>query len=353
MKQRHFRKGPRAQACGSFSFPGKIISSEGAAALAVFEAKGKTALLSDAFVLRQFGPKIKNKKEMENILFPGECSPGNFFRIKTMLLEKNIETLIAAGGGKTLDLAKYLKREIPGLFLINIPTSAATCAAATPVSVMYDEKGVYMDTLDVLCPDTVIIDYEIFYDLPMPFFAAGAIDAMAKYYETAAYCENTKKPNPYDLFMLQTIKRSYMRLKKLITEKWLRPDLALKKELADLIITQSAQLSCLGRFTVTAGLAHALAHSVTASAGARQYLHGEHVAAGLIIQEQYLKNEERLKEIENLAAIMDLPASFMGLGVTKKELPEVEKLYNALISREKIYIPERDDMVYNIIRSQY
>jgi glycerol dehydrogenase len=118
--------------------------------------------LSDAFVLRQFGPKIKNKTEMENILFPGECSPGNFFKIKTMLLEKNIETLIAAGGGKTLDLAKYLKREIPGLFLVNIPTSAATCAAATPVAVLYDEKGVYMDTLDVMCPDTVIIDYEIF-----------------------------------------------------------------------------------------------------------------------------------------------------------------------------------------------
>jgi glycerol dehydrogenase-like iron-containing ADH family enzyme len=353
MKQRHIGKGPHAKACGSFSFPGKIVSGEGAASLAASEAKGRALLLCDPYILRQFGPKIRKNTEMEHIPFPGECSPGNFFRIKTAILEKPVQTLIAAGGGKTLDLAKYLKREIPGLFLINIPTSAATCAAATPVSVLYDENGVYMDTLDVVCPDVVIMDYEIFYDLPMPFFAAGAIDALAKYYEMAAYCENTKKPDPYDLFMLQTIKHSYMRLKKLIREKWGRPDNALKKELSDLIITASAQLSCLGRFTVMAGLAHALAHAVTAAAGARKYLHGEHVSAGLIIQEQYLKNGERLKEIEELAAIMDLPASFSGLGVTKNDLPETEKLYDSIVSREKIFIPEREVMVYNIIKAQF
>jgi hydroxycarboxylate dehydrogenase A len=219
--------------------------------------------------------------------------------------------------------------------------------------VLYDEKGVYMDTLDTFCPDILIIDYEIFYDLPMPFFAAGAIDTLAKYYEAAAYCENIKNPNPYDLFMLQAIKRTYMRLKKLITQKWMRPDLALKKELTDIIITGSGQLSCLGRYTVTASLAHAVAHSVTASAGAREYLHGEHVAAGLVIQEQYLKNTERLSEIENLAAIMDLPVSFFGLGVIKQDLPAAEKLYNAIVSREKIFIPKRDEVVYNIIKDKF
>jgi glycerol dehydrogenase len=353
MKQRHLKKGLHAQACGSFSFPGKIIRGEGAAGLAVSEAKGKTVLLSDNYVLRQFGPKIKNKTEMEHIVFPGGCSPGNFFRIKTVLLEKGIGTLVAAGGGKALDLAKYLKREIPGLFLINIPTSAATCAAVTPVTVLYDEKGVYMDTLDTLSPDVLIMDYEIFYDLPMPFFAAGAIDALAKYYEAAVYCENTKKPNPYDLFMLQTIKRSYMRLKKLIIEKWMKPDPALKRELADILITESGQLSCMGRYTVTAGLAHAIAHSVTASAGAREFIHGEHVSAGLVLQEQYLKNAERLSEIESLSAVMDLPVSFLALGIRKQELPALEKLYNAIIFREKIFVPKMDEIVYNIIGSQY
>lgn len=382
MKQRHIRKGPPAKACGSFSFPGKIISSEGAAALASVEIKGKAALLADNYVIKLFGPIIKSGVEIENLVFPGKCSPGSFFTLKNILMDKNIETLIAAGGGKAMDLAKYLKREIPGLFLINIPTSAATCAAATPVSVLYDEAGVYMDTLDTVCPDAVIIDYKIFYDLPMPFFAAGAMDSLAKYYEAAAYSENTKEQDPYDLFMLQTMKRSYMRLKKLILEKWARPDLALKKELTDIIITDSAQLSCLGRFTVTAGLAHAIAHSATASAGAREFLHGEHVAAGLIVQEQFLNSEvkspsggasakadqnskfknkdktgtqnaERLAEIEALAAIMDLPVSFPALGVGKKELPEAEKLYNSIVSREKIFIPERDEMVYNIIKGQY
>lgn len=353
MKQVHYNKGPYAKACGSFSFPGIIISEPGAAAQALGRAKGKPALLSDKYVARLFGAKIRNNAEMESIVFPGECSPGNFFRIKNILLDAGVETLIAAGGGKALDLAKYLKREIPGLFLINIPTSAATCAAATPVSVLYDEKGVYMDTLDTLCPDVVIVDYEMFYDLPMPFFAAGAIDAMAKYYEAAAYCENTKDAGPYDLFMLQTIKLSYIKLKKLVLENWRRPDNAVKKQLVDLIITESAQLSCLGRHTVTAGIAHALAHSVTASPRANEFLHGEHVAVGLIIQEKYLKNQEQLAEIRELCAIMELPASFQDLGVTEEDLPAVEKLYNSIISREKIFVPKRDVLLYNIVESQY
>lgn len=355
MKQLHYRKGPHADACGSFSFPGKIINSEGALNAARIEAKGKTVLFCDSYVFRQFGPKIRGNsaEEIQYIDFKGECSPGNFYGVKTQLLDMGAETLLAAGGGKTLDLAKYLKREIKGLKLVNIPTSAATCAAATPVSVLYDEGGVYMDTLDVMCPDVLIIDYEVFYDLPMPFFAAGAIDALAKYYEAAAYCENTKKPDPYDLFMLQTIKQSYARLKELIIEKWSRPDNELKKEMTDIIITESGQLSCIGRYTVMAGLAHAIAHSLTASMRAKEFLHGEHVAVGLVIQEQYLKNAERLAEIENLAAIMDLPVSFLELGVDKKELPEVEKLYNSIVAREKIFVPKRDILVYNIIEAGF
>jgi glycerol dehydrogenase len=353
MKQRHINKGPRGTPAGPFSFPGQVINREGAAALAPEFVKGKAALLADSYVARQFAPAIKNGSEMELLNFAGECSPGNFHKLKTQLIEKDVETLVAAGGGKAMDTAKYLKREIKGLNLINIPTSAATCAAFTPVSVLYGEKGVYMDTLDTVCPDVILLDYSIFCGLPMPFFAAGAVDSLAKYYECAAYCENIASAAPQDKFILETAGLFHARLKDLILKKWTDPGYGVKMELTDLIIAESGRLSCMAGETPTAGLAHAVAHAVTVSAGAKQFLHGEHVAAGLVIQETYLKNGERLRELEALLGIMELPASLPGIGVESGELAVFKSLYEAIVRREKIYIPDRAENVYNIIESQY
>ncbi len=351
MKQRHHIKDPQESAGGSFSFPGKIVKKQGALAIAAGMAEGRAAVFADSYVIKTFGPAIGGG--IENIRFSGECSPGEFFRVKTILLEKKIRTLIALGGGKTLDLAKYLKREIPGLKLISAPTSAATCAAYTPVTVLYDEQGVYMDTLDTACPDVLIFDYGVFGTLPMPFFAAGAMDTLAKYYETASYFENGKDVNSYDAFIYETAGRLRKELKKLVLKKWVAQDIDTRRRLAEINILESGYVSCLGRFTATAGMAHAVAHAITASKKAGEFLHGEHVSAGLMVQEYYLENKDRLAEIEGLAAVMELPVRLSALGVVKEEMPEIIRLYDRIKAREKILVPEREELMYNIIKRNF
>jgi uncharacterized oxidoreductase len=353
MKQYHHIKDPQAASLGSFSFPGKVIKRQGAAGGSAGMAEGKTALLAGSYVMKTFGPEIKGGRGLENIMFSGECSPGEFFRVKTLLLEKSIKTLIAAGGGKTLDLAKYIKRDIPGLKLINIPTSAATCAAYTPITVLYDERGVYMDTLDTACPDIIILDYRIFDALPMPFFAAGAVDTLAKYYESAVFTGNSADKDSYDVFICETARQVYMKLKKLIMKKWAKPGAGLRRELAEINIIDSGIISCLGRFSVTSGIAHAAAHALTLSEGARRFLHGEHVAAGLVIQEIYLNNKAMLGEVEALSAVMDVPARLSGLGVRQEEIPDIAAFYKKIISREKIFVPERAGLMYNIFKANF
>jgi glycerol dehydrogenase len=349
MKQLNIIKDPGTDVPGSFLFPGRVIKGEGAADGAGVFLDDRSALLAGPYVMKNFGQVIKGARDPLQIAFKGECSPGEFFRVKNIILENRIKTLAAAGGGKTLDLAKYLKREIKGLSLVCIPTSAATCAAYTPVSVLYDEAGVYMDTLDTLCPDIIIIDYNIMYTLPMPFFAAGAADTLAKYYEAAVFNKFHKDRSPYDDLVFATADEVYRRLKQLIRKKWKDPGKEEKRELADINIMYSGIISCIGRYTVTSSLAHALAHAVTAAPGAREFLHGEHVGAALLFQEEILKNTKHLTEISDLLAIMDMPAGLPGIGVTKAGLEKVFGLYYRIKSREKIYLPVSDDLLYNIL----
>ena len=349
MKQLNLIKDSKADASGSFLFPGRTIKGEGAVNEAGAFLDDRAAVLADPYVMKNFIPGIKGARAPLQVTFKGECSPGEFFRVKNIILENRIKTLAAAGGGKTMDLSKYLKREIKGLRLIAIPTSAATCAAYTPVTVLYDETGVYMDTLDTVCPDIIVIDYDIFYGLPMPFFAAGAADTLAKYYEAAVYKKFHKNTSSYDNFVFAVAEEVYKRLKQMIRKKWKNPGKEEKRALTDINIIYSGMISCVGKYTVMSSLAHALAHALTAVPGAREFLHGEHVGVSLLAQEELLKNKRHLSEISDLLGIMDMPDGLPGLGITKAGVEKVYGLYCRIKTREKIYLPVKDDLLYNIL----
>lgn len=54
------------------------------------------------------------------------------------------DEVVGIGGGKIMDFAKAVA-EMAGLGVINIPTSIATCAAFTTMSVMYTPEGAHRD----------------------------------------------------------------------------------------------------------------------------------------------------------------------------------------------------------------
>ena len=252
-----------------FFSPFKIIKGDG-----ILEEINKiiltpqeAVLIADSYVMKTYGNQISNK--ISRFIFKEEVCPSEIYRIRKIISENGAKQVIAMGGGKTMDIAKIMKNEFKNIKLILIPTSCATCAAFTAVSVIYNENHSYMDNIDVPTADYLLIDYDIFNKLPVTFFAAGAVDTLAKYYEIMAFRKYEKKLRLMDDAVYETAKFLYKRLKSILAKKRIKADEFVKREITDINIVLSGMVSTLGRYSVTSSVAHVISYAMTAIPAAR------------------------------------------------------------------------------------
>ncbi len=352
MRQQYFKIIKKiSQSSPLFYFPEKIIKTDKNLEINIKEnlLTGNSVLICDKYVRSLLIKKINLNFFDNQILFGGECCPEEFRRVFLILKQNKIKNLVAAGGGKVLDLAKYIKKEIPGLNLINIPTSAATCAAFTPVSVIYDRKGSYLNTIDTTPPDVLIIFYDFFLELPFVFFAAGAMDTLSKFYETDIYYKNEKEKNFYDKYTRNLSLILKKNLFKVLKKNKSNIKDNEKKFLTDCNIIYSGLISCVGIKTITSSIAHCLAHAMTMIPAARKYLHGEHISVALLIQERMLEHNKNIKDIEAIINKIDMPGKLSKIDIYEEDVELLYKRYLNIKQNEKIFVPVQDDLMYNII----
>jgi len=115
--------------------------------------------------------------------FEGECCPSAIAGHRDRLDAQGADVLIGVGGGKALDAAKLVAEgRCP---VAAVPTSAATCAAWTPLSVVYEPDGTYRTGVVLSrCPKLVVADVGVIADAPVRLLASGILDATAKHFET-------------------------------------------------------------------------------------------------------------------------------------------------------------------------
>ncbi|KLU63020.1 glycerol dehydrogenase [Peptococcaceae bacterium CEB3] len=118
--------------------------------------------------------------------YGGECTYRNIERISQLAHKSEAGLLIAVGGGRALDTGKAVayRNHIP---CVTVPTIAATCAAFTPLSIINDENGVYIENSPrSACPAAVFVDVEVILRAPQRWLFAGMGDTLAKWYELRA-----------------------------------------------------------------------------------------------------------------------------------------------------------------------
>lgn len=183
-------------ACHSLiSFPSKILKGSGSldqlptliTATRVFIIGGKTALeCTLPTIMTQFGVNIN----IESAWFGGEVSAKNHQALVAKGNEFGAEIIIAVGGGKALDIGKWVADSLT-LPIVTIPTIAATCAATSTVSIVYDDHGCYERMVSLSnAPQLVVLDSQVIANAPTRWLAAGLGDTLAKLYEFRAIVDS-------------------------------------------------------------------------------------------------------------------------------------------------------------------
>lgn len=309
--------------------PAQYIRSKGLVEAAGTYIKnfGKTAALIGGHTSREIVEESLRKSLPEHgillkqsLWYGGESSESNIDRLVDELREENIDVLLVAGGGKAIDTVKAVAYRL-NKPLVAIPTIAATCAAATPITILYSNKGEFIGIeRESKAPDLVLVDSEIILKAPVRFFIAGIGDTLAKYFETRS---SVKKATPTALNQtaIAIAGQVYNTLLQIgeeaVTSVRTQTVTSEFEDVIDTIILVSGSVSGYGGDDCRTAGAHAIYSGLTIFPEVHQTYHGEIVAFGILAQLCMEKtSEDELKTLISYYKEIGLPFTLKQMGIT-------------------------------------
>ncbi len=294
-------------------------------------------ILVDKFVYDNFKDKIEYsyKEDLTKChleVFAGECSKQEVERNIKILEEKGFDTVIAVGGGKTIDAGKAIGHYL-NLPIIVAPTIASTDAPCSALSVLYTENGEFDQYLFLRAnPNAVLMDTEIIVKAPSRLLVSGMGDALATYFEAQACYDSEAtsiaggKPS-----------QSALALAKLCVETLMADGYKAKIANENGVVTKAFEniveantyLSGVGFESGGLAAAHAIHNGLTILEEGHSKYHGEKVSFGTITQ-LVMENRslEEINEVIDFCKSVGLPTNFKDLGmenVSKERLFEAAK----------------------------
>lgn len=257
----------------------------------------------------------------------GACSEESARALAGAARDAGCGAIVGVGGGRVLDLAKLTAR-LSGLPVVCVPTSSATCAAFSPLSVVYTPEGRTRGTwLFPLEVSAVLADMEILYAQPPRFLAAGMLDAMAKWIEVSHHLRFHTAGEGADAQVAALIARHvYERLTQIAPTAY--ADLAAGRktqavwDAVYLSIAGAGMVSGTARGQYQSAIAHAAYEAVRTrfTDEARAAMHGEIVAVALFWQLRFSGMEELEPTLREIMRKLRMPLTLPEIGV--EDTPE-------------------------------
>ena len=280
---------------------------------------GKTALSLTEEKIRESLSAAGLRYEIVTHL--GTCSETAAEKLLGLAKIYRLDVIVGVGGGVICDLAK-LVANLGGLPVINVPTSSATCAAYTPLSVRYTDEGRTVGSAHFKREvDAVIADTEVISTEPPRLLLSGVFDAIAKLVEIKQrYEEGDECPLGLD-YAYELSKATYKTLTERVEE--CIADMA-SGEVTPAVervifaaIAATGVISGIARGSNQTAIAHKL-YEITRTLYpevTRPYLHGEIVGVGLILQNYFNGEEEENRELISLMKKYGMPSGLKSLGI--------------------------------------
>jgi glycerol dehydrogenase len=283
-------------------------------------------VLGDELVLSIIRPILEDRLKAAGLApsfvrFGEDCNLQEIARLEEIAREDRLDFIVGTGGGKAIDTARMVADRMK-LPLITIPTSAATCSAASAAAVVY-EKGVRQATIDGKGAELVLVDSGVISRAPARLLAAGMGDALTKWYEGKPCFDRMERPDPAT--------HAAMTLSTQVKETIFSFGMEAKRDVdagknSDAVqtviecnILLTGVISGLGGSRFRIAVPHALLYGLTIIPQIRQNLHGEITSYGIIVQLCLEKNEQELKAILPLFSQWSLPLTMKELGLSNVE----------------------------------
>lgn len=243
-------------------------------------------LIRETNIARLVDTRIKKSLPTKRLAFQdfsGESSLQAIETITTAHRVKRPQMVIGVGGGKCLDAAKLTAWEL-GLPLVTIPSSAATCACWTGIAPVYELNGAYAHTVERTPPEAMVLDEHLLASAPFRLVASGMVDALAKYYEP-----RDNRPPLQDELSIAAWSLGDQLFKVIQTHGHDRQLASGKPSpaLNHVIHASTVLAGTIGEWggrPFRHGLAHSFYGAWTFLGVTQQYLHGELVGLGLLIE---------------------------------------------------------------------
>lgn len=196
-----------------------------------------------------------------------------------------VDVIVGIGGGKVLDVAKAAG-DLAGVPVVTVPTSAATCACAATLSVLYTPAGGYATARQVATVRELLIPRRIVAGAPERLLVAGAFDALAKYLELQWQLQDAWGATDSLPWPAQVAAATAEQIHRQIDQR-LRAAAPGRLPADDVLLlanTVGAALVTGTQPPTRTGVAHAMYYLHRHRVAEPQLLHGEVVGTGLLVQ---------------------------------------------------------------------
>jgi len=303
------------QGPGIFDDLGSVLAAYGPRPLVVI----------DAFMLETLGARLQATLADTGLQalirpFAGEISYAAIDGLIAGLDGARLSAAVGIGGGKALDAAKGVALKL-GMPVVTVPTIASNDSPTSASIAMYDDAHV-MIAVDRLprSPDAVVVDTAIIATAPARLLRAGIGDALAKKFETEGCWHGTGK-TPFGTRPLKTAiviaDACYHTLRAYAFEALAAVERREVNEALESVVEATILMSGLGFENGGLSIAHSMTRGLVKAREAKNAIHGDHVAYGLLVQFALEgRGEAEIGDLMAFYCSIGLPCRLADLGMT-------------------------------------
>lgn len=263
-----------------------------------------------------------------------ENSVENAYKIKKSIYGKGYDLLVAMGGGKVVDLCKFLSAET-ALPVIVIPTILASDSVSSPISIL--EVNGSLKSLSSIMPLGVIIDLAIIKTSPREHLLAGIGDLLS----------NISASNDWELAHIKGYEKmdDFARMLALLPAERLLSksteyaglfDINLLRDLAEGLVLSGIAMGITGSSRPASGSEHNISHSLDRVLKKNKKIHGLQVGFATLLTLQLQGKQYLFERVLDFYKRIEFPTKLKDLGIDEVSFLEALKIAPTIRNRYTI-----------------